>query len=321
VESPANGAVIDARTVTVSGQAAPDARVAVAAASVELTGATVKASTRADGAGRFSVDVTLGFGNNVLTVAAERGNATAYARSSVVSTVVPGTLVLDLTDPDGDDHGPGTYAYPTSADFHDGAFDLQRFQVIDAGDTIYLRAQLRDLSPTFGSPLGAQLLDVFLRDPSATAFSTAAPFPQRNYAVAADSAWSSMIEVQGFRDPVFVNASGAPLGSATVTANQASRSILIAVPRSALGPPGPGWTITVVLTGQDGFSPDQARGFAPTPQQFLFGLCLPGGTAPVCGIDPGTAPKVMDTIPPAGVDQATELDPTLGPVQVHGVRL
>jgi glucoamylase len=30
-------------------------------------------------------------------------------------------------------------------------------------------------------------------------------------------------------------------------------------------------------------------------------------------------PKAMDVITPAGVDQATELDPTLGPVAVHAV--
>jgi hypothetical protein len=67
-----------------------------------------------------------------------------------------------------------------------------------------------------------------------------------------------------------------------------------------------------VLHGQDGFSPDQARGFAPTPQPFLFGLCPPGGTSPICGIDPGTAPKVIDTVPPSTVDQSVELDPTRG---------
>lgn len=321
VSSPADGLVTDARTVTVTGQTAPGAVVAVAAAAVELTGATVKASTQADRDGRFTLEVGLGFGNNILTVAAGTPTATAYARRSIVSTVVPGTLLLDAVDPDGDDHGPGTYAYPTSADFHDGAFDLQRFQVIDAGDVVYLRAQLRDLSPTFGSPLGAQLLDVFVRDPAAAAFSTAPPYPQRNYTIAADSAWSEMIEVQGFRDPTFVNAAGQALGPVTVTANQASRSILVGVPKSAIGQPATGWIFTVVLHGQDGFSPDQARGFAPTPQQFLFGLCQAGGTSPVCGIDPGTAPKVIDTVPPAGTDQTTELDPTLGPVAVHGIAL
>jgi glucan 1,4-alpha-glucosidase len=321
VDSPADGAVLDTTTATITGKTVAGARVSVASTAVELGGATVKATTKADSAGTFSLDIALGFGTNAVTVAASKGGATAYARIGVVSTVVPGTLLLDAADPSGDDHGPGTYAYPASGNFHDGAFDLQRFQVIDAGDLVYLRAQLRDLSPTFGSALGAQLLDVFVRDPGAAAFSTAAPFPQRNYAVAADSAWSSMVEVQGFRDPTFVNATGQPLGPVTVTANQASRSILIGIPKAALGQPAAGWTFTVVLHGQDGFSGDQARGFAPTAQDFLFGLCQPGGTSPICAIDPNTAPKVIDTIPPAGVDQTAELDPTLGPVQLHGLVL
>jgi glucoamylase len=304
---------------TIQGHTAPGARVTVAAAPTDLAGPTSMTTATADGHGDFSASVPLGFGTNVVTVGASLGTATGYARLTVVSSALPGTSVLAATDPSGDDHGPGTYAYPTAGDFHDGAFDLQEFQVIDAGATIYLRAQLRDLTPTFGSPLGAQLLDVYVRDPSRTSFSTAAPYAQRNYQVAADSAWSSRIEVQGFADPVFVDAAGNALGGVTVTANEATRSILVAVPSSALGHPSAGWVFTVALHGQDGFSPDQARGFAPTPQPYQFGVCAPGGTGPLCAIDPGTAPKVMDTIPPAGVSQATELDPTLGPVTLHGL--
>jgi glucoamylase len=326
VTAPATGSVTDAQRTTVTGTTAPRADVTVAAAPIEVAGATTKTTVTADARGRFSAEVALGFGTNVVTVAASTAGSaggTAYARVEVVSTAVPGTLVLDAVDPSGDDHGPGTFAYPTAADFHDGAFDLERFQVIDAGDVVYLRAQLRDLTPTFGSPLGAQLLDVFVRDPGATRFSTAPSFPQRNYAIAADSAWSALLEVQGFRDPTFVDAGGGALpvrdGALTVTANQATRSILVSIPKSALGQPGTGWVFTVVLHGQDGFSGDQARGFAPTAQPFQFGLCPVGGGAPVCGIDPGTAPKVMDTIPPSGTGQSTELDPTLGPVTLRGI--
>jgi glucoamylase len=319
VTAPADGTVTPGSNASVSGTTAPGAQVSVSAAPTDVAGPTTTVATAADAQGNFSVSVPLGFGTNVVTVAAAKGTATGYARLAIVSTALPGTSVLSLTDPSGDDHGPGTFAYPTSGDFHDGAFDLLQFQVIDAGATIFLRAELRDLTPTFGSPLGAQLLDVFVRDPSAAGFSTAPPFPQRNYQIAGDSAWSSRIEVQGFADPVFVNASGQSLGGVTVTANQATRSILVAVPSSALGHPTTGWVFTVVLHGQDGFSGDQARGFAPTPQAFLFGLCAPGTVSPVCGIDPGTAPKVIDTIPPSGVSQSTELDPTLGPVVLHGV--
>jgi glucoamylase len=334
VTAPPDGSVAPGKTVTVTGTTAPGARVVVASTPTDVTADTTTVTTTAGPSGAFSATVTLGFLTNVLTVAAEKGRATGYARLTVVSPAPPGPVLLDAVDPNGDDNGPGTYQYPTSDNFHSGAFDIQRFQVIDGGDTVYLVTQLRDLTPTFGSPLGAQLLDVFVHDPGATGFSTAPPFPSRNFALAADSAWSSRLEVQGFAGPVFVDAAGTPLGTATVTANQATRSILIAVPKTALGQPGAGWVFTVVLHGQDGFSGDQARGFAPTPQPFLFGVCAAGGTAglsrrldlrsaqtnqSICSADPATVPKVIDTIVPAGVDQATELDPTRGPVLLHGV--
>ena len=95
--------------------------------------------------------------------------------------VPPGTLLFEATDPNGDDYGPGTYAYPTSANFVAGAFDLQTFQVFDSGpDTITFRVRTRDLTPTFGSPLGAQLIDVYVANPAGGTTSTAASFPQRN---------------------------------------------------------------------------------------------------------------------------------------------
>jgi glucoamylase len=75
----------------------------------------------------------------------------------------------------------------------------------------------------------------------------------------------------------------------------------------------------VVLTGQDGFSSDQARGFASTPQTFLFGVCAPGGTAPVCAVSPDAVAKAMDVTTPQGVSQATELDRSRGPVVIQPV--
>ena len=100
---------------------------------------------------------------------------------TVVWDLAPGTLLFGRDDPDGDDNGPGNYAYPTSSDFKPGAYDLQRFEVYDAGDRIIFRVRTRDLTPTFGSPLGAQLVDVYVHIPGASPTSTAAAFPQRNY--------------------------------------------------------------------------------------------------------------------------------------------
>ena len=56
---------------------------------------------------------------------------------------MPGTLIFDVTDPNGDDNGPGNYAYPTSSNFKPGAFDIQEFQVYDAGSERDLPAARR----------------------------------------------------------------------------------------------------------------------------------------------------------------------------------
>jgi glucoamylase len=166
---------------------------------------------------------------------------------------------------------------------------------------------------------GAQLLDVYVHTPGAATTSTAAAFPQRNYTIASSGAWSQRLEVQGFASPVWQDASGNSVGTAQVLMSQSDGTITIALPESVFGTPGSGWGFTVVLTGQDGFSSDQARAFAATPQAFLFGVCAPGGTAPICSADPDTVPKAMDVITPQGVSQATELDPTLGPVVIQPV--
>ena len=73
--------------------------------------------------------------------------------------------MLDVTDPTGDDNGPGTYQYPTDSSFAAGSFDLTRFQVLSDGTFAYLRVTLRTLVPTFGAIDGAQLLDVYVHVP------------------------------------------------------------------------------------------------------------------------------------------------------------
>ena len=113
---------------------------------------------------------------------------------------------------------------------------------------------------------------------------------------------------------------GGQVGSPTaVVASTGSNSITVALPESEFGTPGPGWTFTLALTGQDGYSPDLARAFAATPQPYSFGVCPVGGSAPICTADPSTVAKVMDTITPPGVSQAAELDSSRGPVVLQGV--
>jgi glucoamylase len=191
--------------------------------------------------------------------------------------------------------------------------------VIELGSTVYLRTTLRTLVPTFGNTMGAQLLDIYLHTPGAASTSTAAAFPSRDYTIAPADAWSQRLEVQGFASPTWVNANGDSLGTAAVVASTVAKTITVALPVATLGTPTAGWSFNEVLTGQDGFSSDQARAFAATPQDFAFGVCAAGGTSPICAVDPGTVPKAMDVLTPAGQSQAAELDPTAGPAVIHAV--
>lgn len=49
------------------------------------------------------------------------------------------TAEVTLSDPAGDDKGPGTYIYPTDRAYAPGAFDLRTFEVIPKGDTVEFR--------------------------------------------------------------------------------------------------------------------------------------------------------------------------------------
>ncbi len=72
----------------------------------------------------------------------------------------------------------------------------------DSGSTVTFQVGIANLQPTFGSLLGAQLIDVYIHAPAGgvpagEAQSTAAA-GAFNYALAPGSAWNQLIEVDGF---------------------------------------------------------------------------------------------------------------------------
>jgi glucoamylase len=323
VTQPADQTSVAGSPVTVAGTSAPGNTVYVAATNTDNTFTTTTATTAVADDGTWSVQMPIDGGTTVLTtVAVAPDGGTAHDQRSIAFDFVPGTLVFDATDPAGDDNGPGNYAYPTSSNFHAGAFDIRDFQVWDSGSDVAFRLQTTDLTPTFGSPLGAQLVDVYVHEPGASPTSTSAANASRNFQIAPAFAWSRLLQVQGFGQR-YQDASGNTVGTIAISANQISRYITFRVSKASLGgTPGSGWAFTVVLHGQDGFSSDQARGFASTPQDFLFGVCAAASNDPLCTANPNTVPKAIDVLTPSGVSQADELDYTLhNPVVLQGVTI
>ena len=347
-------ATVDAASVPVTGTTAPGATVDIAVTGTG-PGAAIPATSittvTADTSGAFSATVSLQPGTNSIEVAATAAGATNEAIFTVADLFVPGTVVLGAGAAPGGGTGPGTYAYPTatnsdgSATFAPGSFRLNGFTVIDSGSTVTFQVGIANLQPTFGSLLGAQLIDIYIHAPSgsipageAQSTASAGAF---NYSIAPADAWNQLIEVDGFGTDDWVTPAGpvsglpglSSVGTPHVSVAQLSPSggqtpglVTITVPTSALGTPGSGWTFTLTLTGQDGFGFDDARPFTPTPGAFTFGVCsaaVAGGPTPpaICSFNPGSVPFVLDTIPPPGVNVQAELDPTANPggVQLEGV--
>ncbi len=327
VATPLDHSAVFGSPVFVNGVSVPGNRIYISATNTDNNSQTTIVNSPTASDGSFSVPVPLAGGNTVLNiVAVSPTGATAHVERAVFFDFTPGTVLLDVSDPSGDDNGPGNYAYPSFSDFHAGAYDITEFQVILSPDssTVTFKLQLRDLTPTFGSPLGAQLVDVYVHDPSAAPAdtSTAAAFPVRNYVIAAGSAWSRLLEVQGFGQQ-YTNAHGNALGTIDISASSISRFITFSVPTSTLGgQPGSGWGFNVVVTGEDGFSTDFARAFTATPQAFTFGVCAAASADAHCTANPNTVPKLIDVLTPAGVLQSDELDYTIhSPVTLQGVAI
>ena len=126
-------------------------------------------------------------------------------------------------------------------------------------------------TPTFGSTLGAQLLDVYVhRRRRGAHLDVGRRSRQRNYSIAPADAWSQRLEVQGFAPPVWVDAAGNQVGAPAVVASTVGEDDHDRRCREAtFGTPAPGWSFTVALTGQDGNSrrPGPRRS-PPTPQEY-----------------------------------------------------
>jgi glucoamylase len=259
--------------------------------------------------------------------------------------------VLSAPPAPGGGNGPGSYAYPTATNpdgspvFAPEEFRLNGFTVVEGASTVTFEVGIANLQPTFGSLLGAQLIDLYIHAPSGSVpagetQSTAAA-GAFNYSIAPAGAWNQLIEVDGFGTDDWVTPGSATsglsgsssVGTPQVSVIQLSPSggetpglVTITVPTSVLGTPGSGWTFTLALTGQNGFGIDDARTFTATPGAYTFGVCSaavasePSPPA-ICSYNPAGVPFVMDTIPPATVNVQTELDPTVNPsgVALQGV--
>ncbi|MEP9381831.1 glucan 1,4-alpha-glucosidase [Nocardioides sp. KR10-350] len=312
--SPDDGLQTDAATVEVAGT--------TDAASVSVNGGGSTVDAPVDSVGHFSVSVPLSLGSNVITVAAVGSDGgTTLVRRTVVSTSL-GTRLGTVSDPSGDDDGPGTYVYPTSADFVPGAFDVTGFGVYEDPEQVNFAITIRgDLtSPWGGNQISVQRFDIYLRTGSGSG--AVAALPGTNAEL--EAPYDRVITADGW-GPAVRDGSGATLGTPTLTGIAETHTLVVSVPRDLL--PSDLSSASYALTsmshadeaggeGVGGIRPVYALDYWQNPpagmewiQQYRFGGGAGQWTGDNAAKDTDTPdPNVLDILVPSGSSQADVLD-------------
>jgi hypothetical protein len=167
-------------------------------------------------------------------------------------------MFLDAADPTGDDHGPGTYTYPTDAVFQSGNFDLTTLQAGYDDDNVIFRIGIEGpVDNPWNSPngLAVQTLDVYI-DVDGPQTGDRLLLPGRNAALTADAGWDYAIWAEGWTPGMYQPSPNGPVKVDTdlkIITNPAKHQVTLIVPRSLLPGDPNEWHIAVVLMGQEGF--------------------------------------------------------------------
>jgi alpha-amylase/alpha-mannosidase (GH57 family) len=197
------------------------------------------------------------------------------------------TVILDVNDPNGDDHGPGSYTYPQDAVFSSGNFDILNFQAGYDDENIIFKFTMRgpvDNAWGSASGLSLQTFDIYIDQ---EAGGSRAMLPGRNLAVDEAYAWEFAITVEGWTSGVFVPGEGgapqqiAEASQLFVLADPGQQKVTIRVPKSILGDNPEAWNYAAVVLGQEGFPAGgvmRVRDIQPRAEQWRFGGAPAGST-------------------------------------------
>ena len=170
-------------------------------------------------------------------------------------------VFLDVEDPAGDDHGPGTYTYPTDPVFIAGSYDLTRFTAGTEGDDLVLSFEVGApiLNP-WGSPrsLSVQTFDVYIDTDPGAGTGARVLIPGRNGALEAGSGWEYGITVEGWDPAVYVASADGAVEETKPTFDILTfgddAKVVVRIPVDLLGGGDPTtWGYAAVVLSQEGF--------------------------------------------------------------------
>lgn len=229
---------------------------------------------------------------------------------------------FEAVDPEGDDHGPGSYTYPTDTVFGPGSYDLTAFSVGESGDDlVFTFAVLGPIVNAWDSPngLSIQTFDVYVDTDPSTSNGAQRFLPGRNAAWKSGSGWDRALTVEGWYPALYVaEADG------TITETEPTFKVLIfgdkgravaRIPKELFGDGDPAtWSYAVAVMSQEGYPSTgvrRIRDVETSPEQWRIG----GGDESINGtrildllaIEPGEQEAMLSDYPPVSAGTVDDL--------------
>jgi carbohydrate-binding DOMON domain-containing protein len=189
-----------------------------------------------------------------------------------------------LDDPRGDDHGPGSYTYPTDPVFIPGAFDIVSLEAMvdPEADVIFKITIDGQVTGPWGGVTGycLQAIDIYIDTDGVADSGRRDLFKGRQARTAAESAWEYFVRAS-MDSVALYDARVSRLDGVKVTsyADAATKSIFVKFPRSAIaagaarGSGGEAWNVIVALLSHDGYAEGGIRPVEAVRGQWVLGGC------------------------------------------------
>ncbi|MDF1500581.1 MAG: glucodextranase DOMON-like domain-containing protein [Anaerolineales bacterium] len=242
---------------------------------------------------RIHVRLVLSKGEQDLAIFPGDGPAVA----TVPDLPIPNVFAV-FEDPATDDHGPGTYDYPSDQVFKSGVFDLTGLTIgYDEQDMIFRLEFRGPVVNEWGSPngLSIQTIDLYI-DTDGAETGDRVLLPGRNAALEPGHGWDYAIWAEGWTPGIYTPGSEGPVqvdSGYRIVTNPGQRRVTIYVPRTLIEPDPENWHIAVAILSQEGYPSAgvwRVRDVQPSAAQWRIG----GGTG-----SPADT-RIMDILWPPG---------------------
>ena len=176
-------------------------------------------------------------------------------------------VFMEVADPTGDDHGPGTYVYPSDSVFTAGSYDLTNASFgTEGGDLVITLETLATIANAWGSPngLSIQTFDVYIDQDPGGGTGARRFIDGRNAALQEGSGWEYGITVEGWYPAIYAAAPDGTTEETTPTFRVIvlgdKGKVIVRVPLELLGGGDPAtWGYAVVLMSQEGYPSSGVR--------------------------------------------------------------